>query len=73
MIKRSITVESPDGARVSIWLDDEGGITLCGSAPKELRSNEDRCAQQLCDTFVDAVIAFFPNCELVDAGEGQQP
>ena len=73
MIKRSITVESPDGARVSIWLDDEGGITLCGSAPKELREDNGLCAQQMIDAFIDAVTTFFPNCTLVDAKEGQQP
>lgn len=71
-MKRSVTVESPEGARINIWTAEDGGLTFTGSAPKELHDNNGLCAQQMIDSFIDAVATFFPNCEIVGAEEGQQ-
>lgn len=61
MAKRSITVESPDGARVNVWTDEDGGLTIVGSATAELRQNPDKCVTECMDVFADAIGTFFAN------------
>ena len=61
MAKRNVTVESPAGARISVWNDEDGGITLCGSATPELRQNPDKCVTECMDVFADAIGTFFAN------------
>lgn len=61
MAKRSITVESPDGARVNVWTDEDGGLTIVGSATAELRQDAGKCVTECMDVFADAIGTFFAN------------
>ena len=67
MAKRSITIESPAGARVNVWTDEDGGLTIVGSATAELRQDAGKCVQQLVDTFIDALTTYFPSVSVEEA------